>query len=229
MRRAKRPEYVPSVSSARVPSNVSLPAVPRQPAATTCCSQVLVLGQKVGRQYGRASDGPRAFTAERRPCLRTRGIEAGVSPVPDQHLAAAGRGCGLSERRGGDVGGTLALETDGTYSGRFARRTRLLFCGAHGPAAAGCSLTLEGKGAVAMTGVVLADEMSPSGRSVRVTWTPAPGHDAEVTGACAESFKQAVREMYLSTPHAAEFPLTTVGSAPRTEELDSYAWKVRLD
>ena len=50
-----------------------------------------------------------------------------------------------------------------------------------------------------------------------------------MTGACAEAFKQAVREMYLSTPHAAEFPLTTVGSAPRTEALDSYAWKVRLD
>ena len=147
-----------------------------------------------------------------------------TSTWPQQAVTA---GC----RNGGEetLDGTLTENTDGTYSGRFARRTRMLFCGAHGPAASACSLDLVGHGTVTMTGVVLADEASPSGRSVRVTWIPAAGHEAAVTGACAGGFKQAVREMYLSTPHAAEFPLTTVGSAPRTEELESYAWRVELE
>jgi hypothetical protein len=35
--------------------------------------------------------------------------------------------------------------------------------------------------------------------------------------------------MYLSTPHAAEFPLTAEGSAPRTERLESYAWEVEVE
>ena len=139
----------------------------------------------------------------------------------------ASEGC----RNGGEetLDGLLIRNADGTYSGRFARHTELLFCGAHGPAAAGCSLVLAGNGAVAMTGVVLSDEASPSGRSMRVTWTPAPEHEAEVTGQCAEGFKLAVRQMYLTTLHAAEFPLTTVGSPPRTERLDSYAWEVELE
>ena len=80
-----------------------------------------------------------------------------------------------------------------------------------------------------MTGVVIADETSPTGRSIRVTWTPAAGHQAAVTGDCAEGFQQAVRGMYLSTLHAAEFPLTTVGSGPRMEEPESYAWRVELE
>jgi hypothetical protein len=50
-----------------------------------------------------------------------------------------------------------------------------------------------------------------------------------VTGHCAEGFKEAVRGMYLSTVHAAEFPLTTVGSGPRTEEPESYAWRVEVE
>jgi hypothetical protein len=193
----------------------------------------LALGRVTTPVLGQSADGQAptalALTAASAPVPGPAALKPAyhlslTSTWPQQVVAA---GC----RNGGEetLAGTLALEPDGTYAGRLTRRTRLLFCGAHGPAAAGCSLTLEGKGAVTMTGVVLADEMSPSGRSVRVTWTPAPGHDAQVTGACAEAFKQAVREMYLSTPHAAEFPLTTVGSAPWTEELDSYAWKVRLD
>jgi hypothetical protein len=134
-------------------------------------------------------------------------------------------------RNGGEetLVGTLRQNPDGTYSGSFARRTRLLFCGAHGPAASACSLDLVGQGTVAMTGVVQADEASPSGRSVRVTWTPVPGHAAAVSGECATSFKEAVRGMYLSTLHAAEFPLTTVGAGPRTDELESYAWRVELE
>ncbi|HET7468495.1 MAG TPA: hypothetical protein VFJ81_02430, partial [Gemmatimonadales bacterium] len=107
--------------------------------------------------------------------------------------------------------------------------THLAFCGAHGPATTPCSLDLTGKGHVAVSGVVLADDASPSGRSIRVTWTPAAGHQAAVTGNCAQGFKEAVRGMYLSTLHAAEFPLTTVGAGPRMEELESYAWRVEVE
>lgn len=147
-----------------------------------------------------------------------------TSTWPQQIVAA---GC----RNGGaeTLDGTLNRNPDGTYSGSFARQTHLLFCGAHGPVASACSLDLVGKGRVTMTGVVLEDETSPSGRSIRVTWTPAAGHEAEVSGECAEGFKQAVRSMYLSTLHAAEFPLTTVGSGPRTDELESYAWRVEVE
>jgi hypothetical protein len=147
-----------------------------------------------------------------------------TSTWPQQAVTA---GC----RNGGEetLDGRLTENADGTYSGRFARRTRMLFCGAHGAAASACSLELAGNGTVTMTGVVLADETSPSGRSIRVTWIPAAGHEAAVTGACADGFKQAVQEMYLSTPHAAEFPLTTVGAGARTEQLENYAWKVELE
>ena len=144
-----------------------------------------------------------------------------VSTWPQQTVSA---GC----RNGGEetLEGTLTRNPEGTYAGQFTRQTRLLFCGAHGPSASACSLDLVGKGTVAMTGVVVGDESSPSGRSIRVTWTPVPGHEAAVAGECAAGFKAAVRDMYLSTVHAAEFPATTVGSGPRTDELDSYAWRV---
>ena len=132
------------------------------------------------------------------------------------------------------VEGTLTRGADGSYSGTFARTTELFFCGAHGESAqraqaSGCALTLRGEGAVAMTGVVMDDPESPSGRGMRATWTPAPEHQAAVDGACPAGFKEAMRAMYLSTPHAAEFPLTAVGAGPRTERLENYAWTVELD
>jgi hypothetical protein len=138
-------------------------------------------------------------------------------------------------RNGGQetVEGTLSHDPDGTFSGRFTRRTELLFCGAHGQpdegAAGSCALALVGAGQVLAKGVVLTDGESPSGRSLRLTWTPAPGHEASVTGACAEEFKRAMRAMYLSTAHAAEFGLTPAGAGPRTERLEDYAWTVELD
>jgi hypothetical protein len=147
-----------------------------------------------------------------------------TSRWPQEAVSAECRNGGVET-----VAGTLSRAADGTYSGSFVRETRLLFCGAHGPATSACSLDLVGKGSVAMTGVVMADEASPSGRSIRVTWTPAAGQQAAVTGSCAQGFKEAVRGMYLSTLHAAEFPLTTVGSGPRTDELESYAWRVELE
>lgn len=132
------------------------------------------------------------------------------------------------------VEGTLVSDARGSYTGSFTRRTELLFCGAHGESALGgetqdCALTLTGEGMVAMTGVVVDDETSPSGRAMRATWTPEAAHGAAVSGACPAAFKDAVRAMYLSTPHAAEFPLTAAGAGPRTERLENYAWKVELE
>jgi len=137
-------------------------------------------------------------------------------------------------RNGGQetVEGTLTRKADGTYSGTLARSTRLLFCGAHGPQdvpARTCELTLQGDGKVAMTGVVVDDGSSPSGRAARVEWTPVPGHAAAVTGACPAAFMEALQRMYLTTRHAAEFPLTAAGAGPRSERLENYAWSVELE
>jgi hypothetical protein len=137
-------------------------------------------------------------------------------------------------RNGGEetLDGTLTRNADGTYSGSFARHTRLLFCGSHGSegaAAESCALTLQGEGRVTANGVVMEDETSPSGRSVRVEWTPARGHSAVLSGACPAAFKDALRNMYLSTRHGAEIPLTTAGAGPRTERLENYAWAVELN
>jgi hypothetical protein len=137
-------------------------------------------------------------------------------------------------RNGGQetVEGTLTRQTDSTYSGTFARSTRLLFCGAHGPegtAARSCALTLQGDGRVAMTGVVVDDGSSPSGLAARVEWTPVPGHAAGVKGSCPAAFMEALEGMYLTTRHGAEFPLTTAGAGPRSERLEDYAWRVELE
>jgi hypothetical protein len=138
-------------------------------------------------------------------------------------------------RNGGEetIEGTLAREADGTYTGIFARRTELLFCGVHGSRqdteASACKLALTGRGAVNATGVVREDQASPSGREVRLVWTPEPAHQASVRGSCAPAFKEAMKEMYLSTPHAVEFPLTSAGAGPRTERLENYAWTVELE
>ena len=91
-------------------------------------------------------------------------------------------------RNGGEetIAGELTRQADGTYAGTLTRHTSLLFCGAHGPDAAACALTLAGAGPVAMSGVVLADDRALSGRALRVTWVPAPDQEVTVSGACAE-------------------------------------------
>jgi hypothetical protein len=131
------------------------------------------------------------------------------------------------------VEGTLVRTGDGEYGGTFARRTHLLFCGAHGraPGASSerCSLVLEGQGDVAMSGQVVTDDTSPSGRSARVVWSPTDSGRVAVTGACAPAFKEALAAMYRATRHGIEFPLTTTGEGPRDERLETYAWRVELE
>ena len=138
-------------------------------------------------------------------------------------------------RNGGveTIDGTLARAVDGRYTGTFTRRTRLLFCGAHGnregtPASA-CKLELTGQGTVAVTGALRAREAGVDGQDVLLVWTPIAGHAAAVRGACATAFKAAVKQMYLTTPHAAEFALPSAGTGPRTERLENYAWTVELE
>jgi hypothetical protein len=126
--------------------------------------------------------------------------------------------------------GTLTANGEGEYGGTLRRRTRLLFCGAHGASAADrCDLTLEGDGAVTVSAEVLEDERSPSGRVARMLWIPEPGHTAAVTGTCSDSFKNAVQAMYLSARHSAEVPLTTVGSGPLRLRLEDYPWTVEVE
>lgn len=143
-------------------------------------------------------------------------------------LASGSEGC----FNGGEetLDGTLAANTDGTYSGTFTRRTRLLFCGAHGSDSAGsCELTLRGEGQVSVSAVVMADDSSPSGRVARLVWVPAPDHRASVTGACPAPFKEAVEAMYLNAHHSVELPLIEAGAAPMTRRLEDYAWTMEIN
>jgi hypothetical protein len=134
-------------------------------------------------------------------------------------------------RNGGDeiVEGMLARGADGTYRGSLDRRTQILFCGAHGAGGEPCELVLEGDGKVVMTGVVVPDETSPSGRALRVSWRPSPTHAATVRGACSAEFKRSVEEMYLSVRHGAEFAVPAAGAGKRVERLENYAWTVEVE
>ena len=132
---------------------------------------------------------------------------------------------------GGDevVEGTLTRTASGDYGGTLTRKTHLLFCGAHGPAGDACTLMLDGAGGVVMRGNVLPDERSPTGRVLRLAWTPAAGHSARVKGACGAEFKQRVERMYLTVRHGVEFALPNAGAAPQTERLEDYAWEVEVE
>jgi len=134
-------------------------------------------------------------------------------------------------RNGGDevVEGMLTRGADGTYRGSLDRRTLILFCGAHGAGGEACELVLEGEGKVVMTGVVVADETSPSGSALRVSWLPSPTHAAAVRGACSADFKRSVEEMYLSVRHGAEFAVPAAGAGNRVERLENYAWTVEIE
>jgi hypothetical protein len=143
-------------------------------------------------------------------------------------LAGASKEC----FNGGEetLDGTLTANADGTYGGTFARRTRILFCGAHGSdGAESCQLTLQGEGQVNVSAVVMADDSSPSGRAARLVWVPTPDHRASVSGVCPTPFKEAVEAMYLNTHHSVELPLIEAGAAPMTRRLEDYAWTVEMN
>lgn len=127
------------------------------------------------------------------------------------------------------VEGTLVRTGAGSYAGTFTRRTRLLFCGAHGSGTGACELTLEGKGKVAMTGWVIPDETSPSGSSARLAWIPLQNHDASVKGPCSDAFKRAMEQMYLTVRHGAEVPLPAAGAASIKQRLENYAYVAEIE
>jgi len=137
-----------------------------------------------------------------------------------------GAGC---ENGGNEtVEGMLTRSPGGEYEGTFTRRTRLLFCGAHAASGAACALVLDGEGSVQVHGLVTDDERSPSGRALRLTWTPDANHAATVRGECATEFKEGIRRMYLTARHGAEFALPSAGAAPMSERLEEYAWVVHV-
>ena len=143
-------------------------------------------------------------------------------------LAGASKEC----FNGGEesLDGTLRANGDGTYGGVFTRRTRLLFCGAHGSdAAEACQLILQGEGEVSVSAVVVPDDASPSSRAARLVWVPASGHRASVSGACPTPFKGAMEAMYLTTRHSVELPLIAAGGEPMTRRLEDYAWSVEMN
>jgi hypothetical protein len=77
--------------------------------------------------------------------------------------------------------------------------------------------------------MVVADERSPSGRALRVAWTPDASHAARVSGECDAEFKLKVERMYLSVRHGVEFAVPNAGAAPRTERLEDFAWTVEVE
>lgn len=158
---------------------------------------------------------------------------AALADAYDLRLRSAWPQLGAGEecRNGGDeiVEGTLTRDPDGAYRGTFHRRTRILFCGAHGVDGKACELVLAGDGKVAATGTVVADEESPSGEALRLSWRPLATHGATVHGACPADFKRSVQEMYLSVSHGAEFALPEDGVERRVERLENYAWTVEIE
>lgn len=137
---------------------------------------------------------------------------------------------GIACRNGGDevVRGMVTRTAEGVYEGALDRSTLLFFCGTHGVSGESCELVLEGDGNVAMRGVAVADDASPSGSALRVSWTPMADHAAEVQGACSADFKRLVREMYLSVRHGAEFALPVAGKGSK-QRLENYAWTVEVE
>lgn len=136
---------------------------------------------------------------------------------------------GIACRNGGDemVRGMVTRNAEGIYEGTLDRSTLLFFCGTHSVSGESCELVLEGDGSVAVRGVVVPDEASPSGSALRLSWTPRADHAAEVQGACSADFKRSVREMYLRVRHGAEFALPAAGKRLR-ERLEDYAWTVEV-
>ena len=80
-----------------------------------------------------------------------------------------------------------------------------------------------------MTGVLVPDETSPSGRALQVTWRPSPSHGASVRGACPSDFKRSIEAMYLSVLHGAEFAMPGAREGRRVERLENYAWTVEIE
>jgi hypothetical protein len=168
------------------------------------------------------------------PGSRPRPTPSNLAPAYRLRLTSAwprweGAPAGCADGGLETVEGILRRTGAEQYSGRFIRRTRLLFCGSHGSGTGTCELILEGSGKVEMTGAVMPDETSPSGSSARLAWVPTGDHNAVVAGPCEEGFKQAVQQMYLSVRHGAEVPLPAAGTGPIRQRLENYAYVAEIE
>lgn len=192
-----------------------------RPAAALALS--ILIAPPLAAQSFALETGPADYRAPLPPAATYRITLASAWP----QVNGAEVGC----LNGGDevVEGVLTRIGPDRYEGTFHRRTTLRFCGAHGSSGAACALVLYGDGAVRMTGLAIPDDRSPSGRTLRLSWAPEPGHGARTEGACAEGFKRKVEEMYLGVRHGVELALPVAGAAPRRERLEGYGWTARIE
>jgi hypothetical protein len=121
-------------------------------------------------------------------------------PAPDGETDAC------NNRASETVEGSLKRVGPDRYEGRFVRRTRLGFCGTHGPAIEACSAVLLGDGELTVVGQVTAGS---EGRPVMaLVWQPVPGTTRiRIEGTCAPTFTEALAGMYRSAVHSLEFPI----------------------
>ncbi len=137
---------------------------------------------------------------------------------------------GLDCVNGGEeviTGKLVRLEGD-QYVGELERSGTIRFCGVHGAARQGCSLTLTAQGGVKASG----DALVPTdGRAplLLLEWRSAPsGTSVAVGGTCPRDFGDAVRQMYLGAQRGVELPLPGAGMSARTERLEDFGWDVEV-
>lgn len=114
--------------------------------------------------------------------------------------------------------GTLKRVGPDRYEGHFARRTRLGFCGTHGPAIERCAAVLHGKGEVTAVGRIGPGEGGPQ---LSLVWQPVPETTRiRVEGSCAPRFTAALEAMYRTAIHSVDFPVPQ--ETPQRAVLDEY-------
>jgi len=137
---------------------------------------------------------------------------------------------GLSCVNGGEevITGKLVRLENGEYVGELERAGTIRFCGIHGAAREGCSLTLTAQGGVNASGDAMIS--SPGAAPVLVLeWRSAPsGTSVAVGGSCSREFGDAVRQMYLTAQRGVELPLPGAGASTRTEKLEDFGWNVEV-
>jgi hypothetical protein len=106
--------------------------------------------------------------------------------------------------------GSLRRVGTNRYAGRLLRRTRLGFCGTHGPAVTPCGAVLRGEGEVGVIGEI---SYASDGRPIMVLlWQPVPGKTRTRTeGSCAPGFTKALEGMYRDAVHSVDFALPEEG------------------
>ncbi|HET8623569.1 MAG TPA: hypothetical protein VFM14_08400 [Gemmatimonadales bacterium] len=121
-------------------------------------------------------------------------------PVPQGETDAC------NNRASDRLEGSLYRVGPNRYEGRFARETRLGFCGTHGTAVDACSAVLRGEGYVAVVGEVSAEA---GGRpTMTLVWQPVPETTrTDIEGTCAPRFTEALEAMYRNSVHSVDFPV----------------------